>query len=265
MNRIDRKFSELKEKGKKAFIVYITAGDPDIATTKKLVSEFESRGVDIVEIGIPFSDPIADGLTIQAASYRALKRGISVKEILKSVSQIRRTVELPICFMTYYNPVLAYGPEKFIKDAKSAGADGIIVPDLPYEESQELSEICKKELFSLILLAAPTSTEHRIREIAKLSTGFIYYVSTTGVTGSGASVASDIAHKVKEIKKVSAKPVCVGFGVSSPEQAKAIARTADGVIVGSAVIKNIEKNSGKKDAVSQAGSFVASFSKAIKE
>jgi len=264
MNRIEKKFEELKKNRKKAFIVYITAGDPDLKTTYKIITELEKNGVDIIELGIPFSDPLADGPTIQAASERALSRGVNIASILKLVRSVRPRVRTPFVFMTYYNPVFQYGLERFINDSKKAGIDGVIIPDLPTEESGDIVKHARKVDFSVIFLAAPTSTNARLKEISRKSQGFIYYVSLTGVTGARKALSQDIFNNVKRLKQMTKKPVCVGFGVSNPAQAKKIALVADGVISGSALIKIIENNIGKNDLVKKVGQFAHSLSKAIK-
>jgi tryptophan synthase alpha chain len=265
MNRIDTLFARLKKERRKAFIVYITAGDPDIGTTKRLVGCLAQSGADLVELGIPFSDPLADGLTIQRASQRALAKGANVKAILKAVKEMRKKVQLPIVFMTYYNPVAHYGVKRFVRDAKAAGADGIIVPDLPPEEAQALIAASRKEEFATVFLAAPTSTRARLKRIARDSRGFIYYVSLTGVTGARARLPRDIIKNVKALKRITDKPVCVGFGISQPSQAKRIARLADGIIVGSAVIRVIEKNKGKSGLYGKVARFVKALERAVHE
>ena len=263
MNRIDKLFRKLKEEKKKALIVYITAGDPDIRATKKLILELEKSGADLVEIGIPFSDPLADGPTIQKASQRALLKGVTVKSILNAARLARKETDIPIVFMTYYNPVMRYGFEKFVRDSRSAGVDGIIVPDMPPEESNELVRVSAGEEFSTIFLAAPTSTRKRLKKIAEKSKGFIYYVSLTGVTGARKKLPPDVIRHVRELKRLTAKPVCVGFGVSCPKQAKKMTRLADGVIVGSAIIRIIEANIGKRDMYGKVSKFVAGLAKAV--
>lgn len=264
MNRIDKKFKSLKKSHKKAFIVYITAGDPDLKTTKQLIVELEKSGVDLIELGIPFSDPLADGPTIQAASQRALRKGVNIKSILNAVKALRHKVSIPFVFMTYYNLVLQYGLENFVHDAKKCGIDGIIVPDLPQEESRGLLRAATRRRFSVILLAAPTSTNARLKKIAQKSKGFIYYVSLTGVTGARSKLAYDLAKNIKRIKRFTDKPVCVGFGVSNPAQAREVASLADGVIVGSALINIIGKNIAKKGLIQKVGHFARSIAKGIK-
>lgn len=260
MNRIDKAFKRLRSQKKKAFIAYITAGDPDLATTKRLVPELERSGVDIIELGVPFSDPIADGPTIQAASQRALAKGITVRKIFGAVRALRARTQIPIIFMTYYNPVLRYGLKGFFSECRRSGVDGVIVPDLPCEESSDLTREGSAAGVATIFLAAPTSTGRRIRDIARKSKGFIYYVSLTGVTGARKALPPDIAANVKRIKSVSGKPVAVGFGVSNASQASGLAKAADGVIVGSAIVKIMSE---KKNVVSRVSKFAAKIAKAI--
>jgi tryptophan synthase alpha chain len=259
-NRIDKRFKELRSKKKKAFIAYITAGDPDLGTTKKLVMALEASGADIIELGIPFSDPIADGPTIQAASYRALLKKTGLSNIFDAVSELRAHTEVPIVFMTYYNPVLKYGPASFFESCSKNGVDGVIVPDLPFEEAGELIKLGRKSGVSTIFLAAPTSSRERMRKIAKISSGFVYYVSLTGVTGSGESLQSEISRNVRILRSFTKKPVAVGFGVSNPAQARRIARSADGVIVGSAIVKIVAE---KGDIISKVSGFTRAMAKAI--
>ncbi len=264
MNRIDKKFTDLKLRGKKAFIAYVTAGDPGLAITKRIVLALECAGVDIIELGIPFSDPLADGPTIQAASHRSLLKGITLKIIFAAVKELRNTTEIPIAFMTYYNPVLKYGVEKFIMSCKYSGVDGVIIPDLPYEEALDLIRCAKREKIATIFLAAPTSTGKRIKDIVKNSTGFIYYVSLTGVTGVRRSLPPEVASNVKKIKSITSKPVAVGFGVSTPVQARDMAKIADGVIVGSAIVKIIADNQKNEHAlISKISKFSKKIAKAI--
>lgn len=240
MSRIDGRFKELKRQKKKAFIVYICAGDPDLNTTKQLVLEFDRVGVDIIELGVPFSDPLADGPTIQRASQRALKNRVNLPRIFSLIKTLRREVKIPLVLMTYYNPVYKYGVKRFVRDAKSAGADGVIVPDLSPEEAGQLISASKLYKFDTIFLAAPTSTRERIRLIAEKSSGFIYYVSLTGVTGARKELPVQIKEHISQIKRITNKPVCVGFGVSTPKQVRDLSRFCDGVIVGSAIINRLE-------------------------
>jgi len=264
MNRIEQKFKELKRAKKKAFIAYITAGNPTLAVTKDLVPALERAGVDMIELGIPFSDPLADGPTIQAASQLALKGGVNLKKILAMVRDVRKTTGIPIVFMTYFNPVLKYGVGRFMADCRRSGVDGVIAPDLPCGEAKDMARYAKGAGVAQIFLAAPTSTKKSLGEISNMSRGFIYYVSLTGVTGARRSLPGEIARKVRSIKSISGKPVAVGFGVSTPSQAREIARSADGVIVGSALVKIIENNIGDKAAIiSKVSKFAKSLAEAI--
>ncbi|MFA6635914.1 MAG: tryptophan synthase subunit alpha [Candidatus Omnitrophota bacterium] len=249
MNRIDKTFSELKKKKKKAFIPYITAGDPDLATTEKIVVSLERSGADIVEIGIPFSDPIADGPVIQKAVQRSLLAGCSVKGVFEMVKNVRKKVDLPIVFMTYYNIIYRMGVKRFVEQAALSGADGIIVPDLPLEEAGDLLKEAAKRDFCVIMLTSPTTSPERYKKIAASSRGFVYHVSLTGVTGIRSSITIGLKSDLAFFGKRSKKPVCVGFGISGPGQASEIAKIADGVIVGSAIVRIIEENSGKKRGI----------------
>ncbi|MDP3730305.1 MAG: tryptophan synthase subunit alpha [Candidatus Omnitrophota bacterium] len=264
MNRIDKKFRELKERKRKAFIAYITAGDPDLSTTKRIALALEGAGVDIIELGIPFSDPLADGPVIQAASYRALQKKVTLKKIFASVRDLRQATDIPIAFMTYYNPVLRYGVEKFIKSCKYDGVDGVIIPDLPYEEAKDLVQGAGREGVATIFLAAPTSTRSRLKNIVNNSTGFIYYVSLTGVTGARSELPPEAASNVRLIRSMTKKPVAVGFGISGERQAHDIAKVADGVIVGSAIVKIIADNQkNNKMLISKVSSFSKRLARAI--
>lgn len=259
-NRIDKKFVELKRKKKKAFIAFIMAGDPSLAVTGTLISELEKSDVDIVELGVPFSDPLADGPTIQRASERALRKRVNLDSVFNLVKAVRVHTEIPIVFLTYYNLILHYGLSRFIDSARYSGVDGVVIPDLPPEESLELRRIAAKSSVALIHLAAPTSSDKRLKNIAVSSTGFIYYVSLTGTTGARKKLPKEITSSLNRIHRITKKPVCVGFGISTPAQVKAISKSADGVIVGSAIIKVIEKNIGKKDLVKKVGRFVRGLS-----
>ncbi|MBL7070976.1 MAG: tryptophan synthase subunit alpha [Candidatus Omnitrophica bacterium] len=263
MNRIKKTFNKLSKDKRKAFIVYITAGYPSMAATEKIVLELERSGVDIVELGVPFSDPMADGLTIQRSSERSLKSGTTLHKILKSVKKIRGKSQIPIILMSYLNPVYHYGVEKFVRDAVKCGVDGAIFPDLPAEEAAELEGAARAQDLYLIFLASPTSTNDRLKIIARHSKGFIYYVSLTGVTGARAALPSHISKNIKRIKRLTDKPVCVGFGVSNEKQARDISRVADGVIIGSALIRVIGENEGKSTLNKAVGKFTSSIAKAV--
>lgn len=244
MSRIETTFEQLKRDGRKALITFITAGDPDLALTERLVPEMAAAGADIIELGIPFSDPMADGPTIQLSSERALAGGVNLKSILASVKNIRKVCAVPILLMGYCNPVLAFGPEMFCREAAKAGVDALLLVDLPPEEAGELVSLAKKHGIDFISLLTPTSDLSRIRKIKKTGSGFIYYVSVAGVTGARASVADDIGIMVEKIRREAALPVAVGFGISTPAQAGSVARLADGVVVGSALVKLFEQFSG---------------------
>ncbi|MBI5399477.1 tryptophan synthase subunit alpha [Candidatus Saganbacteria bacterium] len=247
--------SKLSEAFKKrqALIAYITAGDPDLAATEKLVLALEKAGADIVELGIPFSDPLADGPVIQASHQRALKKNTGLTAVFKTVKHLRRKTSIPICFMLAYNLILQYGPEKFFSDCEKFGIDGVIIPDLPPEEFKG-----RQEWVDLIFLVAPTSTDERIKLAAEKSTGFVYLVSVAGITGARKNLAENLADLVGRIRQHTLLPVAIGFGISTPAQARAAAAAADGVIVGSAIVDLIAKK--KFSAV---GKFVAGLRKAI--
>jgi len=246
MNRIEKKFRELKKKKETAFIAYLTCGYPNLDTTKKLILEMDKIGVDIIELGVPFSDPIAEGPIIQRSSYEALKKGINLQDILGLASQIRKTSDIPLVVMSYYNPINACGIEKFAVKARSCGIDGLIVPDLIPEEAVSLIKILNKNKLEHIFLVAPTSDLKRIKEVTKASSGFVYYVSLVGVTGVRKKIASGIKENINKIRRFTNKPVCIGFGVSSPKHVKALRPYADGLICGSAIIQVMEKNPGKQ-------------------
>lgn len=242
LTRIDKTFRRLRSKDKKAFIPYIMAGDPSLEKTKEVVLLFEECGADIVELGVPFSDPLADGPTIQRAAERALKNGVTLRSVIAFVKDMRKVTQVPMVLMTYFNPVFKYGTENFIKDAKDAGVDGVIIPDLPPDEAGDFIHLSKKAALNTIFLLAPTSTEDRIKKVSKASSGFIYYVSITGITGANISLDGSIDMSVSKIRGYTDKPVAVGFGVSTPEEASAVAGISDGVIVGSAIVKRLHES-----------------------
>lgn len=234
MSRIENAFE-----GKKALITFIMAGDPSLAATEKAILEIEKAGADIIEIGIPFSDSIADGPVIVDAAQRAIKRGVGAKECIKLVSKLRKKTDIPVVFMTSYNIPFSYGVEKFLKDCANAGVNGLILPDLPFEEAKALSSSARKYGIDLIFLIAPNTSDERAKRLAKLSRGFIYLISLTGVTGARKTLSLAVGENVKRIKGYTDKPVAVGFGISTPEQAKQAAKYSDGVIVGSAIVNII--------------------------
>ena len=254
--RIAQTWERLKRQGKKALIPYITAGDPSLEITRQLIFALEEAGADMIELGMPFSDPMADGPTIQRASERALAGNVSLRRILELVIEIRKKTEIPIILFGYYNPFFIYGTKRLAFDARRAGVDGILAVDLPPEEADELKTFTDQTGIDLIFLLAPTSTEDRMRLIASKASGFIYYVSVTGVTGARSTLDKDIEQYVKQIRRFSSLPVGVGFGISTPEQVNKIIRFADAVIVGSALIKVIEANIRSPYLVQRAKHFI---------
>lgn len=262
MSRIKNTFNRLRKKNETALIPYIMAGDPDLATTKTLILEMEKAGSDIIELGAPFSDPLADGPVIQKAAIRSLTNRTSIADVLGLVADVRKSSAIPLILMTYYNLIFKYGEERFVRDAVAAGLDGLILPDLPPEEAETLMLPAKKAGLDTIFLLAPTSTDDRIKLVAKVTQGFVYYVSLTGVTGAKLAVQNSIEDALLRIKSVTDKPVSVGFGISSPDQAAQVAMWgADGVIVGSALVRVIEENIGNAELVHR----VAAFVKALKQ
>lgn len=264
MNRIDKRFRELREKGEKAFIPFITAGDPNLDLTKQLVLEFDKAGVDLVEFGVPFSDPLADGVVNQEAAQRALLNNVTLKDILGLIRELRTETEVPMLLFSYYNPVLAYGVEALSRDAADAGVDGILCVDLPPEEAEEYMKAFAGRDLATVFLLAPTSTEERIALISKCSTGFVYYVSRTGITGEQEKVDETVKSMVGKIQQHTDLPVAVGFGISNPEQAAEVAGYADGVVVGSAIVRMIGQLGNSPETPAKVAAFVKSLVKATK-
>ncbi|WP_298439876.1 tryptophan synthase subunit alpha [Geobacter sp.] len=262
MSRIAGKFAELKKRGEAALVTFITAGDPDLAATEELIPLLAESGADIVELGVPFSDPMADGPTIQLSSERALAAGTTLPKILATVKAVRARTEVPIVLMGYYNPILSYGLERFAADAAAAGVDGVLLVDLPPEEGREFKACTDRHGLDLILLLTPTSDEGRIATVARRARGFVYYVSVTGVTGVRSSVEGSVASRVAEVKGKVPVPVAVGFGISTPEQAAEIAAAADGVVVGSALVKLFEAHRGE-ELRRELARFVSSLKRAV--
>jgi len=261
--RIERKFADLRAEGRKALVVYLTAGDPDLLTTRRLVLSLEEAGVDIIEIGVPFSDPTADGPVIQAASQRALSRGVTLSAILDMIESLREVSDIPIALFGYYNPIFSYGNERFAAKAKQAGVDGILVVDLPPEESQELRQYTDTAGLDFISLIAPTTSDRRIGQIVNSATGFIYYISITGVTGTATPIMQDIRVDIARIRNTSALPLVIGFGISTPGQAAEIASYADGVVVGSALVRIIGEKGDNDDLIQIASSFARDMKEAL--
>jgi tryptophan synthase alpha chain len=245
--------------GHKALIAYVTVGYPDVKSTPEIAAALAENGCDIIELGIPFSDPLADGATIQKSSYQSLLNGTTPQSCLEAATEIRKRIDTPLAFMTYYNPVLNYGLESFCINCVKAGVDGLIVPDLPPEEGDELEEITRKQGLDLIYLLAPTSTDDRVAAVAERSRGFIYLVSLTGITGARDRLSPELEGFVERVRRKTEKPLCVGFGISTPEQARQVAATADGVIVGSRLIQVIEED----DSLASLNVFVSSLRRAL--
>lgn len=262
-SRLDKTFERLKTKGEKALITYLMAGDPSLAETEQLVVELERAGADIVELGVPFSDPIADGPVIQQAAERALRSGTTLRSILDMVRHLRMQSEIPLVLMAYYNSIHAFGPERFCREAVLAGVDGLIVPDMPPDEAGPLRGPATAAGLQLIFLLAPTSTAERRAFVARQSDGFVYYVSLTGITGAKLGKLSDIGDNVEHIRKVSHTPIAVGFGVTTPEDAAEISAIADGVIVGSAIVKQIAAGQQQQGMLARVSGFVHTLKSAM--
>ncbi|GJL53851.1 MAG: tryptophan synthase alpha chain [Nitrospirales bacterium] len=262
-NRIQTTFENLHAKGKTALIPYIMAGDPSLSVTESLVLELEKSGADLLELGVPFSDPIADGPVIQKAAERALQSGTTLKGILSMVKTLRTKCQMPLILMMYYNTIMAMGEEEFCKQAVQAGIDGVIVPDMPPEESDVLCTASTKAGGPVVIfLLAPTSTKSRQTEVIKRTKGFIYYVSITGITGSKLSDMKSVKANVRNIQKSARKPVAVGFGISTPKQAGEISEFADGVIVGSAIVRKVSEYQNEPELVPQQ---IGQFSRHLKQ
>lgn len=250
MTRIDAKFAELSKLGKKAFVSYVMAGDPDFDTSLEIVSGLPASGVDVIELGLPFTDPMADGPTIQLAGQRALDSGMTLERTLDLARAFRKTDDTtPIVLMGYYNPVYSYGVERFLEKAKDAGIDGLIIVDLPPEEDSELCLPAQAAGLNFIRLATPTTDEKRLPRVLQNTSGFVYYVSITGITGAAEAQAGDVGPEVARIKKEGNLPVIVGFGVNTPEKSRAIASVADGVVVGSAIVSKIAEGEPVNDVL----------------
>jgi tryptophan synthase alpha chain len=262
MNRIDRVFRKLKNK-RAAFIPFVIAGDPDLKTTEALVLRMRESGADIIELGVPFSDPLADGPTIQAASQRALKNGVNLKEIFRMTERLKG-ISVPLVLMTYFNLVFQYGLKSFAEDCHRHEIDGVIIPDVPPEEARPWVQEAKSLNLDTVFLLTPTSSTERIKLASRYSTGFIYYVSVTGVTGARGKLPDEMEAAIRQIRRYNRKPLAVGFGISTPDQVKEVSRVADGVIVGSAIVKIIEENQEDSDLVSRVGDFVSSLAAVLR-
>ena len=255
LSRIAETFSELKRQGKKGFIPFIVAGDPDLETTAALLIELANSGATLIELGVPFSDPMADGPVIQRASERALKHGFGLAEVLKTAAKSRRRTSVPIILFSYYNPLLQYGLINLVRDVKDAGIEGILVTDLTLEESDEFANALRSNDLDLIFLVAPTSTDERLLAIAKKATGFIYAVSRAGVTGEQAEISAVAESLVKRLRRYSSLPIAVGFGISTSDQVARTWEFADAAVVGSAIVAEIERCAGAPGTVQRVGKF----------
>jgi tryptophan synthase alpha chain len=263
MNRIVEKFAQLKSARKKGLVVYIGAGDPNLEATRQLALAFDQAGVDILELGVPFSDPLADGLVNQLAAQRGLESGTTPPKLLATIKAIRRQSQIPLVLYIYFNLIHKVSMEKFINDCAAAGVDGLLVLDLPPEESDNYEAMMKQAGLCHIYLVAPTTPEDRMELIVKRGSGFIYYISREGVTGMQASIATNLASQVAKIRAHTDLPVAVGFGISNPEQAKAVAQNADAIVVGSAVVNQIAENGKSPELVARVGGFVRTMKQAL--
>ncbi|HUL31850.1 MAG TPA: tryptophan synthase subunit alpha [Thermodesulfobacteriota bacterium] len=262
MNKTELVFKKVRHK-RAALIPFVVAGDPDLKTTEALVANMAVCGADIVELGVPFSDPLADGPTIQTASQRALRNGVNLEGILRMAERLKG-ISTPLVLMTYFNPVFQYGLDSFAADCDSHGIDGVIIPDLPPEEAGPWVKEAKRFRLGTVFLIAPTSPPDRVRLASRYSSGFLYYVSITGVTGTRGTLPQDLEQSIGQIRKENDKPLAVGFGISTPEQAREVSRFADGVIVGSAIVKRIEENLKKPEMMTRVGDFVGSLADALR-
>jgi tryptophan synthase alpha chain len=259
MSRISETFEKLKRSGRGGFIPFITAGDPDLATTELLLIELAAAGADIIELGVPFSDPVADGEVIQRASERALRKGVTLSDVLACVSHAKQHIDVPIVLFSYFNPLLQFGERQLATEAKRAGIDAVLVTDLVPEEAQSWTETLVQHELDPIFLVTPTTSDQRLAEIARQARGFIYAVSRAGVTGARDELADDAHALVNRVRKVSDLPVAVGFGISTAEQVRAVWRFADAAVVGSAIVHEVEKLSGDPDLITQVGEFTRSL------
>jgi tryptophan synthase alpha chain len=259
MSRISETFEKLKRSGRGGFIPFITAGDPDLATTELLLVELAKSGADIIELGVPFSDPVADGEVIQRASERALRKGVTLSDVVGCVSRAKQHIDVPIVLFSYFNPLLQFGEARLAIEAKQAGVDAVLVTDLIPEEAWSWVVTLVQNELDPIFLVAPTTSDQRLAEIARQARGFIYAVSRAGVTGARGEIADDAQALVKRVRKVSNLPVAVGFGISTAEQVCQVWRFADAAVVGSAIVREIENLSGHPDLINQVGEFTTSL------
>ena len=259
MSRIGEAFRLLRGEGRRGFIPFVTAGDPDLETTRALLVELARAGATVIELGVPFSDPVADGPTIQRASERALRRGVGLREVLEVLADARRETDVPVVVFSYFNPLLQFGVERLAAEAARAGADGVLVTDLVPEESAEFGATLASRGLEQIFLAAPTTSDARLRMIAARASGFVYAVSRAGVTGARTDLSGEAARLVERVRATTELPVAVGFGISTPEQVAEVWRYADAAVVGSALVAEIEKHAGSPDLVARVGAYARSL------
>ena len=257
--RISEAFEGLRREGRRGFIPYITAGDPDLETTRALIVELARAGATVIELGVPFSDPVADGPTIQRASERALRRGVGLEDVLETLAAARAETDVPVILFSYFNPLLQFGVERLAREARRAGADGILATDLVPEESADFNSALARQGLDQIFLAAPTTSDARLRMIAGRASGFVYAVSRAGVTGARERLSAEAERLVARVRKVSDLPVAVGFGISTREQVADVWRYADAAVVGSALVAEIERQAGRPDLIARVGSFARSL------
>lgn len=262
--RLDAAFSAAAKRGSAVLVTYVMAGDPDLATSREMALACAAGGADILEIGMPFSDPIADGKTIQAAGERALRSGTTIASCLRLAAEVRRRTPVAIALMGYVNPVLSYGEERFLDACVASGVDAVILPDLPPEEAATFRAAAAARGVKLVFLLAPTSTPARVAAACDAATGFVYFVSVTGVTGARTTLPSDLGAKVKAVRARSRVPVVVGFGVGTPAQARVVGRLASGVVVGSAIVQRVAEGGSRKARAERVRRFVASLSRALR-
>jgi tryptophan synthase alpha chain len=259
MSRIHNTFVELKHSGRGGFIPFITTGDPDLVTTELLLLELAAAGADIIELGVPFSDPVADGEVIQRASERALRKGVTLSDALRCISNVKEHIEVPIVLFSYFNPLLKFGKDRLADEAKQAGVDAVLITDLISEEAGPWITAFRDYGIDLIFLVAPTTSDERLRRVAQQTSGFIYAVSRAGVTGARNEIPRDAEPLVKRVRAVSDLPVAVGFGISTAEQVRQVWRFADAAVIGSAIVRQVEKLSGSPDLTARVGEFAQSF------
>jgi tryptophan synthase alpha chain len=257
MTRIDKRFAQLKSENRRGLVAYLTAGYPSLEETRDLVWTVEKHGADVIELGVPFSDPIADGPVIQRATEHALARGVTLQNVLDLGAEIRRKSDIPLLLFSYFNPLLNRGLEKLAHDAANAGFDGVLAIDMAIEESDEYVRIMRRAGLNTVFLAAPTSSPERMKKIAAAATGFVYAVSRTGVTGEQQELADELKDFLKVLRTQTSSPIAVGFGISNPDQVRAVWQSADAVVVGSAIVKCIEKHRSEPDLIERVGQFTA--------